>query len=240
MGLLNLKVPSREDFRSERIVLREESSNSADPRFWNFSCMRGKRSGRIFKSVVKHSTAVLLSVGPERMRWNTRPATATKLGFPGVGNACDDSIEAKEKIRFNFRDSFGVSGERRKTSNSGGGWGRRWTAERRLPSWPQQNPGFSPVRSSMRHLGHRLSAARLFEDEPQVKRGVKIGLITQVSDLVYVRFCNVYWRAWYYDKNIYVLTQKTGPQDPERFAGGAYRDTTIYSIEVVVSLLSSL
>ena len=186
MGLLNLKVPSREDFRSERIVLREESSNSADPRFWNFSCMRGKRSGRIFKSVVKHSTAVLLSVGPERMRWNTRPATATKLGFPGVGNACDDSIEAKEKIRFNFRDSFGVSGERRKTSNSGGGWGRRWTAERRLPSWPQQNPGFSPVRSSMRHLGHRLSAARLFEDEPQVKRGVKIGLITQVSDLVYV------------------------------------------------------
>ena len=54
------------------------------------------------------------------------------------------------------------------------------------------------------------------------------------------RFCNVYWRAWYYDKNIYVLTQKTGPQDPERFAGGAYRDTTIYSIEVVVSLLSSL
>ena len=43
-------------------------------------------------------------------------------------------------------------------------------------------------------------------------------------------------------KNIYVLTQKPNRKIHlvERFAGGAYCDTTIYSIEVVVSLLPSL
>ena len=117
-------------------------------------------------------------------------------------------------------------------------------AEKRVPSRPQQDPGFSPVRSSMRHLGHRLSAARLFEDEPQVKRGVEIGLIAQVFQTCFVTSIgehgimkNICAHAenrtarWSAGSRIHLV---------ERFAGGAYCDTAIYSIEVVVSLLSSL
>ena len=108
---------------------------------------------------------------------------ATKLGFPGVGNACVDSIAAKEKIRFNFRDDREISGEFRKILNSLGRGGRGWMAENRLPFGPQQNPGFSPVRSVMPHVPHRLSAARLFEDEPHASRCVNMGAMIQLSDM---------------------------------------------------------
>jgi hypothetical protein len=35
---------------------------------------------------------------------------ARKLGCPGNGNACDDSIDAKEKIRLSFRDNAEMCG----------------------------------------------------------------------------------------------------------------------------------
>jgi len=62
------------------------------------------------------------------MQWYILPATATKLGFPGVGNACIDSIAAKEKMRFNFWDNLKILGEFKKTLNLLGRGGRHWTA----------------------------------------------------------------------------------------------------------------
>ena len=71
-----------------------------------------------------------------------------------------------------------------------------------------------PPGSHIGFFGHPLSAARLFEDEPQVKRGVEIGLIARVSDLVYVGDFVTSIGEHGIMKNIYVLTQKTELQDP--------------------------
>ena len=53
---------------------------------------------------------------------------ATKLGFPGAGNACVDSMAAKEKMRFSFHDNLEMSGEFKKVLNSLGREGRGSTA----------------------------------------------------------------------------------------------------------------
>ena len=64
----------------------------------------------------------------------------------------------------------------------------------------------------MQPLGHRLSVARLFEDEHQVKRGVGIGLIAQVSDIMYVGGFVTSIDKHGIMKNTYVLTKKIKPQ----------------------------
>jgi len=41
---------------------------------------------------------------PPRSLWYIRPEIATNDGLPGVGNVCDDSNAANEKMRFNRRE----------------------------------------------------------------------------------------------------------------------------------------
>ena len=91
-----------------------------------------------------------------------------------------DSIAAKEKMRFNFQESHEMLGEFKKTLNSLGRGGRRWTAAKQLPFGPQQNPSLSPVRSSMPHVRHCRGLERLFLVEPQESCRVVMGPMAQV------------------------------------------------------------
>lgn len=71
-----------------------------------------------------------------------------KAGGPAGkrGNSWDVSNAAKEKIKFNRRETEETQGSLKKISNSSGRGGSARGSFAYLPFGPQQNPGRSPVR----------------------------------------------------------------------------------------------